>query len=120
MTFDDFYSKLGFYPSPTLDRIIRFNVTRQWYDLYASGTKREEYRKIKPFWEQRLCKKVGELLFPKEFDYVVIRCGYGENPQTPDLIFKWESTSMGDAKEGIGRELIGARTCYVVKMGDIE
>lgn len=34
----------------TLDLVVK----HKWYDMIASGEKREEYREIKPYWEKRL------------------------------------------------------------------
>ena len=28
----------------------------EWYDLIAAGEKKEEYRDLKPYWEQRIAK----------------------------------------------------------------
>lgn len=34
----------------TLDLVLKV----KWYEMIASGVKREEYREIKPYWERRL------------------------------------------------------------------
>lgn len=101
---------------------LLFNVTRQWYDKYRSGEKREEYREIKQHWEARLFDR-NEFMHsfePKEFDTVTIRRGYSPKPETPDLIFRWVETTWGYAKDGIGRELMGDKLVYVVTMEDIQ
>lgn len=38
---------------------FHLNLKKQWFDLIVSGKKREEYREIKPYWENRLCHKKG-------------------------------------------------------------
>jgi len=133
---------------------VIFNVTRQWYDLYRQGIKREEYREIKPHWVRKLlfCKRSLEAavfdemlsdlqtlgtekerhesfqdlceyfgILPKAFTEVIIRCGYppkGGFPETPDLYFDFLSIEVGLAKEGIGRELVGDKPVFVIKMRD--
>lgn len=126
MTYPDFLdshmdSNIGFNPTQfhyavMADSIV-FNVSRKWYDKYASGEKREEYREIKQHWLRRLFSYDGERLenVAKTFQWVIIRCGYSPRPETPDLIFKWASTEIGTAKEGIGRELMGDKPCYVIR-----
>ncbi len=101
---------------------IIFNVTRQWYDLFASGVKREEYREFNEYWRRRLMYKtlIIEPKF-KQFSEVIIRCGYppkGGFPETPDLHFDFVSTEVGYAKEGIGRELVGSKPVFVIKVKD--
>lgn len=38
-------------------------IKKQWFDMIASGEKKEEYREIKPYYTSRiaklLCKKTG-------------------------------------------------------------
>lgn len=35
-------------------KILDLVLKGKWYDMIASGEKREEYREIKPYWEKRL------------------------------------------------------------------
>ena len=35
-------------------KVLCLAVSKKWFDLIASGEKREEYREIKPYWEKRL------------------------------------------------------------------
>ena len=37
-------------------KILRLTLKGIWYDMIAAGTKTEEYREIKPYWEKRLPK----------------------------------------------------------------
>ena len=34
--------------------VLRLFLTREWYDLIASGKKKEEYREFKPFYRSRI------------------------------------------------------------------
>lgn len=35
-------------------KILHLNLKKKWFDMIASGEKKEEYREIKPHWIQRL------------------------------------------------------------------
>lgn len=35
------------------EAILHLNLKKEWFDLIASGQKKEEYREIKPFWNKR-------------------------------------------------------------------
>lgn len=37
-----------------MEKILNLNLKKEWYDMIESGVKKEEYREIKPYWEQRL------------------------------------------------------------------
>lgn len=38
--------------------ILHLIMKGKWYDMIASGEKKEEYRKIKPYWKKRLERDV--------------------------------------------------------------
>lgn len=40
-------------------KILDLVLKGKWYDMIASGEKREEYREIKPYWEKRLLDYKG-------------------------------------------------------------
>lgn len=42
--------------------IYTFAITRKWFDMIASGQKREEYRKMSPFYESRLRQYTGQIV----------------------------------------------------------
>ena len=35
--------------------VLTLVLKGKWYDMIASGVKREEYREIKPYWNKRIC-----------------------------------------------------------------
>lgn len=103
-------------------RKIIFNVTKEWFYKYRSGEQLEVYRAITKRWQSRFqytsYKGIG---VHKEFDIVEIRLGY---PKTDDLTwaslqFKFEGISIGQAKAGIGRELVGDKDVFIIKMSDL-
>ena len=40
-------------------RAINLVLKHKWYDMIASGEKKEEYREVKPYWEKRLIDYKG-------------------------------------------------------------
>ena len=70
-------------------KILHLTVTAHWFDMIASGEKKEEYREIKQYWEQRLIyKKVGCIEFWNVFDVVRFKNGYSKNSKTMDVEVK--------------------------------
>ena len=48
----------------TIDLVLK----AKWYDMIASGEKREEYREIKPYWCGKIMTQRG-LFCPRRFSY---------------------------------------------------
>ena len=110
-----------------------------WYDMIASGRKREEYREIKPYWEKRLLdykglsdyyqKNLYELrikkiffphrpvienicdAFPRGYTHVRFRRGY----TSTTMLFKCEGITIGkgNPKWGAPEEEV-----FIIKLGD--
>lgn len=63
-------------------KVLKLPVKRKYFEQIRDGTKKEEYRECKPFWDKRLLNK--------EFDQVHITLGY---PKARDLsrvlVFPW-------------------------------
>lgn len=72
-------------------------LKKQWYDMIASGQKREEYRDIKPYWIKRLLENPvddSDIIMFKKFSNIVFHLGY--TLQTME--FEIESISVGMGK----------------------
>ena len=39
------------------DKTLHLGLKRKWWDMIASGIKKEEYREVFPYWARRLLKK---------------------------------------------------------------
>lgn len=77
-------------------RILRLPLKKRWYDMIASGVKKEEYRTIKEYWVTRLKDK--SLINPqpfKQFDLIEFKNGYGKN--VPTMLFECEGIDIGPA-----------------------
>ena len=58
-----------------MTKVLRLTLTRQWFDLIASGKKIFEYREYKPHWISRLLCKSGT----RSYDLVHFTNGYGKH-----------------------------------------
>ena len=61
-------------------RILHLTLLKKWFDLILAGTKKEEYREIKPYWTKRL--------LGKEFDEIYFKNGYSKN--SPFMRVEWK------------------------------
>ena len=93
-----------------------FPIKKQWFDMIASGEKKEEYREIKPYWTKRLDRvftrfyntneipdddgHIPEYLWSQERQVVKYRNGYSSN--APEI------ECEVSLREGYGKEEWGA------------
>lgn len=90
-------------------RVLHLTLKRQWFDMIASGTKREEYREMKPYWHKRLmCAK-------RKFDVIHFRNGYSRDAKsmTVELIGLYSGLGIVEwgAPEG--------KAVYILRLGAI-
>ena len=88
-------------------RVLHLTLKRLWFDMIASGQKREEYREIKPYWSRRL---PGQ-----DYDAVQFRNGY--SAVAPAMMFEllWIDRGQGVLEWGApdGQEV------YILRLGDM-
>lgn len=86
-------------------KLLHLTIKKKWFDLIKSGKKKEEYREIKPYYQQRFFKddKI------KEFDFIIFRNGYGYN--NPSIKVEWKGIEFGEFE---------GKKCFVIKLGKVE
>ena len=86
-------------------KILHLILTHKWYDMIASGTKKEEYREIKPYYSERF--------YNNDYSDVVLHRGY-----TNTTIRK----KIAGITIGIGNPAWGApvEKVYIIKLKDYE
>ena len=52
-------------------KILHLTLKKKWFDMIASGEKKEEYREIKPYWSSRLIEK--------DFTHICFRNRYSKD-----------------------------------------
>jgi hypothetical protein len=113
-------------------KTLHLTLKKKWFDMIASGEKKEEYREIKPYWTSRLVDElraseegkdfafehVGfwwEMQTPRAYDSVTFTNGYGKNRPSITL-------SIRDITDGYGKEDWGAeygKPYFIIKLGKI-
>lgn len=56
--------------------VLPLVLKKKWYDMIASGEKREEYRDYKPFWTKRIYRWLMRCLSEGKQALVSFSCGY--------------------------------------------
>jgi len=89
--------------------VLRLTLKRKWFDMIASGEKREEYREMKPYWHKRLmCSK-------RKFDAIHFRNGYSRNARSMTVELRELRSGLGIVEWGSpeGQEV------YILCLGKI-
>lgn len=108
-----------------LPAVLRLTLTKKWYDMILSGEKKEEYRELKDYWEQRLMnfdivsrnsfssfkKPVGF----KHFDFVEFRNGYAKT--APTMLVECKGIRIGKARPEWSEGF--ADDCFVISLGSV-
>jgi len=113
-------------------KTLHLPVNKQWYDMIASGEKKEEYRIIKSHWISHMiskdfafdCDTIEKIHchllacpngFFKHFDVVCFKNGYGKN--APTLYVECKGIKIGTANliwsDGFERDV------FVISLGEI-
>ena len=89
--------------------ILHLTLKKQWYDMIASGVKKEEYREMKPYWHKRLMNR------KTPYTHIQFRNGY--NPDSPRMMVEFNGlmSGLGIVEWGAPE----AQTVYILKLGDI-
>lgn len=100
--------------------ILHLNLKKKWFDLIASGEKKEEYREVKPFYDRIFSRsysdiKIGGKYYRAEDVVVCFSNGYSKNRrqifvELEDLIFGFGDPAFG-AEEN--------KAYYILKLGKV-
>lgn len=106
-------------------KILHLPLKKEWYEMIESGVKTEEYREIKPYWNQRLLMygnawgdkglvvntyNKGFLLFEK---YDAVKFSYGYTKRTMTFDIKEITIGKGNPEWGAPKEDV-----FIIKLGD--
>lgn len=88
--------------------ILTLAIKKKWFDLIASGEKKEEYREIKPYYQTRFDKPITHIKFTN---------GYGNS--VPSVVVELLGISKGIPKPEWSEGTIEQGTeVYVLSLGD--
>ena len=88
-------------------RTLHLTLTRKWFDMIASGIKKEEYRAMKPYWNYRFAMN--------KYDRIKFRNGY--LPTSPTLVVELKEIWSGFGIVEWGAPM-GERV-YILRIGKI-
>lgn len=94
------------------NKILHLVLKQKWYDMIASGEKKEEYREVKPYWDKRLMWASVGVWSYKVYDLVCFSCGYTQKRMT----FK-----AGRITIGYGKPEWGApkdKRVFIIRLGE--
>ena len=89
-------------------KVLHLTLKKKWFDMIASGEKKEEYRERKPYWHKRFQGK--------RYDAVSFRNGYAKDSPKMLVEIQWIEGGLN------GVSVWGASPCeryYVIKLGKI-
>lgn len=67
-------------------KVLHLTLKKKWFDMIASGIKKEEYREDKMYWKNRLVKEgYWHSQTCKDFDIVRFKNGYSKDARTLDI-----------------------------------
>lgn len=66
-------------------KVLHLTLMKKWFDEILEGTKKTEYREIKPFWTKRLFDEEGNV---KDYDYILFKNGYSKDCPKMKVEFK--------------------------------
>ena len=94
--------------------VLTLQIKREWFDKIESGEKKEEYREIKPYFDNRL--------FSKEYTHLRLINGFARNingrrVEAPRLLVEIKSIKKGLTKQKWANK--AGQLCYVIALGEI-
>lgn len=107
-----------------MTRVLHLTLKKKWFDMIASGEKKEEYREKKTYWCRRLVdgysesERNGKMYFSlpsKKFDIIQFKNGYSKD--APVLNVKWLGMQIKEGKPEWGAE--PGKKYFVIELGEI-
>lgn len=95
-----------------MSKTLHLTLKKKWFDMIASGEKKEEYREIKDYWTKRLLHTDLSL---NPYWLVQFRNGYSKDAPTITLVCKGISISEGNPKWGA----VEFQKYFVIELGNI-
>jgi hypothetical protein len=101
-------------------KVLHLKLKKEWFDMIASGEKKEEYRDIKPFWWTRLVH-IGAFSYLdpvvtqfKQYDAIHFMNGYSR--KAPQLLIECKGILLAEGKHEWGAS---GRKQFTIKLGEI-
>ena len=86
-------------------KTLKLVLKKKWYDMIASGEKKEEYREITDYWIKRISGK--------GYKFVTFYLGYAKN--RPSMTFEMQTPLIGTGIPQWGADL--GKKYFVLRLG---
>jgi hypothetical protein len=116
-----------------MSKILHLTLKKRYFDMIASGEKKEEYREIKPHWITRFVEDADypkdrnvydftdgygqDYVITKYFDFTNILAKNGYAKDAPAIIWKHEGITIGEGKPEWGAE--PGKIYFILKIGEL-
>lgn len=112
-----------------LNKILHLTLKKKWFDMIASGVKKEEYREIKKYWVSRLCNKYPQSVIAggdiidrhkgtnydfRNFNFVCFKNGYAKN--APTMTFECNGIKIGKPHSTWTNDKL-QKDCFIILLG---
>lgn len=102
-------------------KVLHLTLKKKWFDMIASGEKKEEYRELKEYWIKRFCTKewykfemeVLHKAIDKHYDAVIFRNGYNKN--APVITIECKGITIGHGKYKWGAH----GQSFIIRLGNV-
>jgi hypothetical protein len=116
----------------SMSNILHLTLKKKYFDMIASGVKKEEYREVKPYWISRLVHVFGAPHSCEDFNfmymgfkssmeesifYEAVRFKNGYNKNAPEMDIEVKNIDINIGKEEWGAEY--AKPYFVISLGKI-
>lgn len=91
---------------------LHLTLKKEWFDLIASGEKKEEYREIKSYWLKRFTDQGSSF---RHWDIVAFRNGYAKESPIIYCVFKGIEIGTGNPKWGAEPN----KDYFIIKLGKL-
>jgi len=104
-------------------KTLHLNLKKKWFDMILNGIKKEEYREMKPYWDNRLINQKlqtrydveGSDIAWKEYDTITFSNGYSKNRKQMVVELKEIDIAKGNPEWGA----VGDTVYYVLRLGNV-
>lgn len=104
-----------------MTKILHLTLKKKWFDMIASGEKKEEYREIKEYWKNRF---VSSLIYDptieqiiesgfRSFDKILFKNGYSKS--APTITVECRGIEIGKPKPEWSDNWQG--DVFIIKLG---
>ena len=99
-----------------MSKVLQLTIKKEWFDMIASGEKKEEYRDIKQYWKNRLVLRQYPIKFLNIESIKFYNGGYCSD-SLPHFTIKCEGIEQRTGKPEWGAS--PGKSYYVIKLGEI-